>query len=71
MRQDVNGAVLLRIEILVGVNIGFRIKPVLFAQPRDQLGGGIFAELAVADALDGNGIKIAAGRAESEPLCLP
>ena len=64
VRQDVNGTFLLRIEIFVGVDSRLGVESVLFAQPRDQLGGGVLAELPVADALDSNGVQIAAdGRA--------
>ena len=70
MRQNVNGTVLLGVKILVGIDIRFGVKPVLFAQPRDQFGGGVLAELPIADALDGDRVQIAAdGRAVTAGTC--
>ena len=70
MGHDVRGAVLRRIEILVCVDVGFRVQTVLFTEMCHKLCCGILAELAVADALDSDGVKVAADRGTVAALAL-
>lgn len=58
--QDVLRTLLAGVEVLVRVNVRLGVKSVLFAEVCNQLGGGILTELAVADALDGDSVQIAA-----------
>ena len=58
------GQFFLGVKILVSINVRLRIKPVLLAQIRDQLSGRVFTQRPIADALNSDGIQIAAdGRA--------